>query len=152
MCAPLGVPTALTHRSLQMFYPGEPRPVFFVANRGHHADVGGISPGSMPAHSHSILEEGATFLSFKLVQGGVFQQEGGWRERVATHAPLAGQRIRVSRMGVCGPFGVLEGLFGSAKFSNIGQAKQNLHFFIFFLCWLFDKVKGTQPCVPSEKG
>ncbi|KAG0427316.1 hypothetical protein HPB47_025621, partial [Ixodes persulcatus] len=58
-----------------VFYPGEPRPVFFVANRGHHADIGGISPGSMPAHSHSILEEGATFLSFKLVQAGVFQQE-----------------------------------------------------------------------------
>ncbi|CAN7988046.1 unnamed protein product [Ixodes hexagonus] len=58
-----------------VFYQGELRPVFFVANRGHHADIGGISPGSMPAHSHSILEEGATFLSFKVVQAGVFQQE-----------------------------------------------------------------------------
>ncbi|KAM7282648.1 hypothetical protein ISCGN_002775 [Ixodes scapularis] len=69
-----------------VFYPGEPRPVFFVANRGHHADIGGISPGSMPAHSHSILEEGATFLSFKLVQAGVFQQEGGWSPRESGHA------------------------------------------------------------------
>lgn len=58
-----------------VFYKGEPRPVFFVANRGHHADIGGKAPGSMPADSHSILEEGATFLSFKIVQAGVFQQE-----------------------------------------------------------------------------
>ncbi|KAH9361178.1 hypothetical protein HPB48_001536 [Haemaphysalis longicornis] len=59
----------------QVFYKGEPRPVFFVANRGHHADIGGKAPGSMPADSHSILEEGATFVSFKIVQAGVFQQE-----------------------------------------------------------------------------
>ncbi|KAK8759096.1 hypothetical protein V5799_003269 [Amblyomma americanum] len=58
-----------------VFYKDEPRPVFFVANRGHHADIGGIAPGSMPAHSHTILEEGATFVSFKVVQAGVFQQE-----------------------------------------------------------------------------
>lgn len=58
-----------------VFYKGEPRPVFFVANRGHHADIGGKAPGSMPADSHSILEEGATFVSFKIVQAGVFQQE-----------------------------------------------------------------------------
>ena len=32
--------------------------VFFVANRGHHADVGGIVPGSMPPFSISLAEEG----------------------------------------------------------------------------------------------
>ena len=30
---------------LQVFYPGYDRPVFFVANRGHHADIGGKTPG-----------------------------------------------------------------------------------------------------------
>ena len=30
---------------LQVFYPGEDEPVFFVASRGHHADIGGITPG-----------------------------------------------------------------------------------------------------------
>ena len=30
---------------LQVFYPGYESPVFFVANRGHHADIGGITPG-----------------------------------------------------------------------------------------------------------
>jgi len=50
--------------------------VFFVASRGHHADIGGISPGSMPAHSKSIFEEGAVFKSFFLVRNGVFQEAG----------------------------------------------------------------------------
>ncbi|XP_069477903.1 5-oxoprolinase [Ambystoma mexicanum] len=52
-----------------------PRPVFFVASRGHHADIGGITPGSMPPHSKSLQEEGAVFISFKLVKDGVFQEE-----------------------------------------------------------------------------
>ncbi|KAM8880771.1 5-oxoprolinase [Synchiropus picturatus] len=50
-------------------------PVFFVASRGHHADIGGITPGSMPPHSTSLQQEGAVFISFKLVTGGVFQEE-----------------------------------------------------------------------------
>ena len=49
------------------------RPVFFVANRGHHADIGGISPGSMPPHSNFLWQEGASFKSFYLVRGGEFQ-------------------------------------------------------------------------------
>ncbi|OPJ71366.1 hypothetical protein AV530_003247 [Patagioenas fasciata monilis] len=59
-----------------VFWPGVPQPVFFVASRGHHADIGGSTPGSMPPHSTALCQEGATFLSFKLVQGGVFQEEG----------------------------------------------------------------------------
>ncbi|CAL4112119.1 unnamed protein product, partial [Meganyctiphanes norvegica] len=51
------------------------RPVFYVASRGHHADIGGITPGSMPPHSTSIHQEGAVFLTFKLVDRGVFQEE-----------------------------------------------------------------------------
>lgn len=33
-----------------------PTPVFFVASRGHHADIGGITPGSMPPHSTSLSQ------------------------------------------------------------------------------------------------
>ena len=54
-----------------VFNEGEIR--FFVASRGHHADVGGITPGSMPPNSHCLAEEGAAILSFKLVRSGVFQ-------------------------------------------------------------------------------
>lgn len=45
-----------------------------MASRGHHADIGGITPGSMPPHSTSIQQEGAVFFSFKLVKKGVFQE------------------------------------------------------------------------------
>ncbi|KAM9644328.1 5-oxoprolinase [Morphnus guianensis] len=58
-----------------VFWPGIPKPVFFVASRGHHADIGGITPGSMPPHSKALREEGAVFVSFKLVKDGVFQEE-----------------------------------------------------------------------------
>ncbi len=47
--------------------------VFWVASRGHHADIGGISPGSMPPLSKSLLEEGAAVVGFKIVENGVFQ-------------------------------------------------------------------------------
>ncbi|KAF1372927.1 hypothetical protein PFLUV_G00255040 [Perca fluviatilis] len=58
-----------------VFRKGVSSPVFFVASRGHHADIGGITPGSMPPHSTSLQQEGAVFTSFKLVTGGVFQEE-----------------------------------------------------------------------------
>ena len=50
-------------------------PVFFVASRGHHADIGGCSPGSMPPFSRTLDEEGAAILGFKLVEQGEFQEE-----------------------------------------------------------------------------
>lgn len=50
--------------------------VFFVASRGHHADVGGISPGSMPPNSRSLAEEGIAIISFKVVDGGIFEDKG----------------------------------------------------------------------------
>ncbi|XP_058035036.1 5-oxoprolinase isoform X5 [Ahaetulla prasina] len=58
-----------------VFWEKEPKAIFFVASRGHHADIGGITPGSMPPHSHSLQEEGAIFISFKLVKEGIFQEE-----------------------------------------------------------------------------
>ena len=43
---------------------------------GHHADIGGISPGSMPPHSKCLEDEGAMIVAFKLVRDGKFQEEG----------------------------------------------------------------------------
>jgi len=40
--------------------------VFFVASRGHHADVGGIAPGSMPPLSKTLEEEGSAIIAFKV--------------------------------------------------------------------------------------
>lgn len=46
-----------------------------MASRGHHADIGGITPGSMPPHSTSLDQEGAAFKSFLLVDKGKFMEE-----------------------------------------------------------------------------
>jgi 5-oxoprolinase (ATP-hydrolysing) len=46
------------------------KPSFYVASRGHHADVGGITPGSMPPFSKTIDEEGVLIDNFKLVAEG----------------------------------------------------------------------------------
>ncbi len=53
----------------------EKTPCFFVAGRGHHADIGGITPGSMPAFSKHITEEGVLFFNRRLVHRGVFQED-----------------------------------------------------------------------------
>ena len=57
-----------------VFVKGEA--VFYVACRGHHADIGGTTPGSIPPFSKKLVEEGAHIKSFKLVSDGVFQEEG----------------------------------------------------------------------------
>ncbi|MEE8545739.1 MAG: hydantoinase B/oxoprolinase family protein, partial [Alphaproteobacteria bacterium] len=46
--------------------------LFYVGSRGHHADIGGISPGSMPPHSRSVEEEGVLIDNVKLVDRGRF--------------------------------------------------------------------------------
>ena len=50
--------------------------IFFTASRGHHADIGGILPGSMPPTSTTIFEEGAHVVSFKIVDNGIFDRKG----------------------------------------------------------------------------
>jgi 5-oxoprolinase (ATP-hydrolysing) len=63
-------------------------PLFYVACRGHHADVGGITPGSMPPFSRSILEEGLRLDNVPLIQAGHLDREA-WRERLAEgHHPV----------------------------------------------------------------
>jgi 5-oxoprolinase (ATP-hydrolysing) len=47
---------------------------FYVASRGHHADIGGSTPGSMPPFSKSIDEEGVLFDNFLLVRGGQLRE------------------------------------------------------------------------------
>ena len=52
--------------------------VFFLASRGHHSDIGGIAPGSMPPLSKTLRDEGAAIIAFKLVDGrtGSFDEAG----------------------------------------------------------------------------
>jgi 5-oxoprolinase (ATP-hydrolysing) len=48
--------------------------LFFVASRGHHAEIGGITPGSMPADSHQIQEEGVLLDNWLLAENGHFRE------------------------------------------------------------------------------
>src|SRR5262245_9909724 len=56
-------------------FAGRGGPDFFVASRGHHADIGGTAPGSMPADSRSLAEEGVLIPPTPLVRGGRFEEE-----------------------------------------------------------------------------
>ncbi|HEX6691806.1 MAG TPA: hydantoinase B/oxoprolinase family protein, partial [Burkholderiales bacterium] len=48
--------------------------LFYVGSRGHHADIGGITPGSMPPGSKVVEEEGVLIDNFLLVQAGRFRE------------------------------------------------------------------------------
>ncbi|HEX4494009.1 MAG TPA: hydantoinase B/oxoprolinase family protein [Acidimicrobiia bacterium] len=52
----------------------ERRILFFVGSRGHHADIGGITPGSMPPFSTRVDEEGVEIDNVKLVEGGALRE------------------------------------------------------------------------------
>ncbi|MBL8287933.1 MAG: hydantoinase B/oxoprolinase family protein, partial [Rubrivivax sp.] len=88
---------------------GEARPGFYVASRGHHADIGGSTPGSMPPFSTTIDEEGVLFDNFLLVRNGVLREEalaaklrsGAWpaRNPEQTTADLRAQ-IAANEKGV----------------------------------------------------
>ncbi len=60
-----------------VFPPSDERgsPLFFVATREHHADIGGILPGSMPPNSRTIEEEGVLIHDFTLVEQGRFREK-----------------------------------------------------------------------------
>ncbi|HUQ24701.1 MAG TPA: hydantoinase B/oxoprolinase family protein [Burkholderiales bacterium] len=49
--------------------------LFYVGSRGHHADIGGITPGSMPPGSKVVEEEGVLIDNFLLVDGGRWREE-----------------------------------------------------------------------------
>jgi 5-oxoprolinase (ATP-hydrolysing) len=57
-----------------VYLHAESQPAFYVASRGHHADIGGTTPGSMPPFSTTIAEEGVLFDNFLLVRDGVLRE------------------------------------------------------------------------------
>jgi len=88
---------------------GDAKPSFYVASRGHHADIGGSTPGSMPPFSQSIAEEGVLFDNFLLVRDGALREpelmaqlgSGPWpaRNPTQTIADLRAQ-IAANQKGV----------------------------------------------------
>ncbi len=60
--------------------------LFFVATRGHHAEIGGIAPGSMPADSRTVNDEGVLFDNWLLVEDGRFRDSE--TRRLLTEGPF----------------------------------------------------------------
>lgn len=65
-----------------VFLDAETTPAFYVASRGHHADIGGITPGSMPSHSTNVNEEGVLLDNVKVMSEGRFD-DSRIRQRLA---------------------------------------------------------------------
>ena len=57
-----------------VFLAGDEEPSFYVAARGHHADIGGITPGSMPPHSTRVEEEGVLIDNVRILSRGSFDE------------------------------------------------------------------------------
>ncbi len=57
-----------------VFDDGTGEVLFYTASRGHHADIGGITPGSMPPLSRTVEDEGVLIDDFQLVEGGRFRE------------------------------------------------------------------------------
>ncbi|MBU6180265.1 MAG: hydantoinase B/oxoprolinase family protein, partial [Verrucomicrobia bacterium] len=67
------------------------KPVAYIANRAHHAEIGGITPGSMPPAATRLAEEGVVFAPCHLIRGGesCFDEVAG----VLTNAPFPTRRL-----------------------------------------------------------
>jgi len=70
--------------------------LFYVASRGHHAEIGGIAPGSMPADSRSIEEEGILFDNWLLAENGRFREEETLRLLTETRHPSRNPRTNLA--------------------------------------------------------
>lgn len=101
-----------------VFPEGERTPLFYVANRAHHADIGGISPGSLPL-STEIFQEGVRIPPLKLMAGGEMRKDllalilanvrTPWEREGDLTAQVAANQIGVRRLiEVCERQGVSE--------------------------------------------
>ncbi len=122
-----------------VFTANDRQPAFFVASRAHHADIGGITPGSMPPASRHIDEEGVLIDNFLLVDGGRLRERelrailasGSWPARNPDQnvADLKAQLAANSR-GMS-ELGRLIALFGRAQVETyMGHVQDNAEAFV----------------------
>jgi len=83
--------------------------LFYVASRGHHADIGGITPGSMPPHSKTVEDEGVLIDNVKIVTTGRFMDDevrallasGAWPARnIEQNISDLGAQIAANEKGI----------------------------------------------------
>lgn len=65
--------------------------LFYVGSRGHHADIGGATPGSMPPFSSHLDEEGVRFINFRLLEGQGPGRPALWREAALREVLASGR-------------------------------------------------------------
>ncbi|MDF1862883.1 MAG: hydantoinase B/oxoprolinase family protein [Verrucomicrobiales bacterium] len=75
-----------------VFCEGEPEPVAYIANRAHHAEIGGISPGSMPPSARNLAEEGVVISPTLLIDGGKSRLDE--ISELLTNAPFPTRNLR----------------------------------------------------------
>jgi 5-oxoprolinase (ATP-hydrolysing) len=69
---------------------------FFVGSRGHHADIGGLTPGSTPPNSHTLEDEGVVIDDFLLVDAGEFQEDAFRSVLAAARYPARSPDVNVA--------------------------------------------------------
>jgi len=70
--------------------------LFFTSARGHHADIGGITPGSMPPRAETITDEGVLLDNLLLVRDGIFREEKLRRILTGSPHPVRNIQERIS--------------------------------------------------------
>ncbi len=119
---------------MPIFQPGEATAAFYVAARGHHADVGGVQPGSMPPFSTTIAEEGVLLDALPIMREGQFLEsdvrralgEGPWPSRAPDRniADLKAQ-IAACLAGAAAVTGMIEAFGGAVVAAYMTFVQQN---------------------------
>ncbi|MES2721894.1 MAG: hydantoinase B/oxoprolinase family protein [Pseudomonadota bacterium] len=119
---------------MPVFMPGAQTAAFYVAARGHHADVGGVQPGSMPPFSKTIDEEGVMLDAIPIMRGGGFLEAdarialgaGRWPSRAPDRniADLKAQ-IAACQAGAAAVAGMIDGFGGDVVAAYMTFVQQN---------------------------
>lgn len=119
---------------MPVFVAAEERPAFYVAARGHHADVGGMQPGSMPPFSRSIEDEGVMLDALPIMREGRFLEAetraalaaGRWPARAPDRnlADLKAQ-IAACQAGAAAVRAMIEGFGGETVHRYMGFVQDN---------------------------
>ncbi|MFD3265875.1 hydantoinase B/oxoprolinase family protein [Phenylobacterium ferrooxidans] len=119
---------------MPVFMPGARTAAFYVAARGHHADVGGVQPGSMPPFSRTIDEEGVMLDAIPIMRGGAFLEAdtraalatGRWPSRAPDRniADLKAQ-IAACQAGAAAVAGMIDGFGGEVVAAYMTFVQQN---------------------------
>ncbi|MDZ4054344.1 MAG: hydantoinase B/oxoprolinase family protein, partial [Phenylobacterium sp.] len=143
---------------MPVFMPGAQTAAFYVAARGHHADVGGVQPGSMPPFSKTIDEEGVMLDAIPIMRGGGFLEAdtraalatGRWPSRAPDRniADLKAQ-IAACQAGAAAVAGMIDGFGGDVVAAYMTFVQQNATASV---CRAIGKLSNGEARVPMDGG